>query len=236
MEVIILEGESGSGKSYSLRNLKPQQCVYITPNAKPLPWRGAMKDWKDRVIHTNELKDLPAIIKECVQKGNRIVIVDDFTHFQNARLLSAEFLAQGTSRDNKFTRWETFGRDVYNAIFGLQEALAAYPAYVVLINHTSTDQGGERVFKTFGKMTGNTVDPVSYARIVLHARVISEETELEKRYRFQTKSDGQYEAKSPPGMFAGAFIPNDIMAVLRAMHAYDNAVEEKPKPAEPEGA
>lgn len=231
MEVIFLEGESGGGKTYSLRNIKPGISAYISPNAKPLPWRGAAKDWAGRVIHTKELKDLPGVIRQCVNNGIKIIVIDDFTHFQNARLLSAEFLAAGTSKDNKFTRWETFGRDLYNAIFGLQDEFAAKQVYVILINHTMKDQDGERVFKTFGKMTGNTVDPVSYARVVLHARVIAEESDPEKRYVFQTNSDGQFEAKSPPGMFSGHLIPNDMDRVLRAIYAYDN-----PPAAQPENA
>ena len=41
-ETILILGESGQGKSTSLRNLNPKETFIISTTSKPLPWRG----WK----------------------------------------------------------------------------------------------------------------------------------------------------------------------------------------------
>ena len=41
-ETILVLGESGQGKSTSLRNLDPSETFIISTTSKPLPWRG----WK----------------------------------------------------------------------------------------------------------------------------------------------------------------------------------------------
>ena len=41
--LIYIIGEPGSGKTTSIRNLDPETTVILSPNAKPLPFRGANK-------------------------------------------------------------------------------------------------------------------------------------------------------------------------------------------------
>lgn len=41
-ETILVLGDSGCGKSSSLRNLNPSETFIISTTSKPLPWRG----WK----------------------------------------------------------------------------------------------------------------------------------------------------------------------------------------------
>lgn len=48
-ETILILGESGCGKSTSLRNLNPEETFIISTTAKPLPWRG----WKKNYIKFN---------------------------------------------------------------------------------------------------------------------------------------------------------------------------------------
>ena len=45
-EIILILGESGVGKSTSLRNLNPTETFIISTTSKPLPWRG----WKKNFI------------------------------------------------------------------------------------------------------------------------------------------------------------------------------------------
>ena len=45
-ETILILGESGRGKTTSLRNLNPKETFIISTTAKPLPWRG----WKKQYV------------------------------------------------------------------------------------------------------------------------------------------------------------------------------------------
>ena len=49
---ICVCGESGTGKSTSLRNLNPEETFIISTTAKPLPFRG----WKKNYKHLNFYK------------------------------------------------------------------------------------------------------------------------------------------------------------------------------------
>ena len=42
---VFILGESGSGKSTSLRNLNPDQTIVLQAVKKPLPFRNAWKPW-----------------------------------------------------------------------------------------------------------------------------------------------------------------------------------------------
>lgn len=53
-ETILILGESGQGKSTSLRNLNPKETFLISTTSKPLPWRG----WK-KMYHKFDPKTSP---------------------------------------------------------------------------------------------------------------------------------------------------------------------------------
>ena len=46
-ETILILGESGMGKSTSLRNLNPKETFIISTTSKPLPWRGWKKNYTE---------------------------------------------------------------------------------------------------------------------------------------------------------------------------------------------
>ena len=230
VEIVILLGHSGSGKTYSLRNIPPKEAVYLAANSKSLPWRGAATGMGKRTILCNELSEIPRKVEAYIAKGAKYIIIDDFSHTINARTLSMQFMADGAGA-NKYSRYEKLGRDIYNTVFNLADRLSTEkPAkgeedrkvFIVLMNHTMTDtSSGREVFKSSGKMVGNTIDPVSYARICLHSLVLPDQKKPEDRYKFLTNDDGIHEAKSPPEMLSDQYIPNDMYAVLQAAEEFD---------------
>lgn len=220
-EIIIIEGESGSGKTTSLRNIDPKRSFLLAPNDKKLPWKGGDAAWGTRKKVLADMNEIPILLDKIMSQkpDTKYVFIEDHTHFQNLRTLSPAFLQSGQGA-NKYARWETFGRDVYATIFGKARELPK-TLTIVLLAHVQKDGDGVSSFKTFGKMVGNSVDPVSYARVVLHTLVIAEKKKAEERYVFLTNSDGQHEAKSPIDMFKDLHIPNDLAAVLKVIEDYD---------------
>lgn len=219
-ELIIIEGESGVGKSHSLINMPSEKTLILANSDKKVPFAGANK-WLKRTKVVDDMTKLPDLLRKCDAAKIPYVVVEDHTHFQNARILSEGFKVAGQSSQNKYTRWETFGRDVYSSIFGIAKELKNIQ-YIVVMAHVSKDADGMYSFKTFGKMVGNTVDPVSYARIVLHGVVDPDKKKPEEKHLFITNHDGIHEAKSPAGMFPPT-IPNDLLAVIEAVDKYDQA-------------
>lgn len=223
-EIIIVEGESGTGKSTSLRNMPVEKSIILAASDKALPFRNGAA-WIPRIKVLNDMIDIPAWLekvdsprKDGSPTGIDYVIIEDHTHFQNKRILSDKF-SQAGAGTNKYKRWEDFGKDVYNTIFGMAEKLKNIK-FIVIMAHVTKDADGIYSFKTFGKMVGNTVDPVSYARIVLHAIADADKKEAKDRYVFITNNDGVHEAKSPMDMFPQR-ITNDLWAAIQAIEAYD---------------
>lgn len=217
--MIIIEGESGSGKTTSLRNLPPEQSVILRPNTKEPVWPGWKKQgWEKRLIAVSRPRDIGEKLKAISNKPSiKYAVIEDFTHAQAAVTRSEGFMDAGRSK-NPFQRWEEFGVEVHNSIFAILPQLRS-DLIVIMINHVDSDQGGRKAFRTFGKVIGNTTVPVSHVEIVLHTIILSEKP-LNERYVFLTHDDGMREAKTPMGMFEDDHIPNDIMLVIKRMNEY----------------
>ena len=104
-ETIAIVGESGTGKSTSLRNLNPEETFIISATGKPLPFRGWKKNyiplakdkesgkWVGNYFVSSKwdtiIKILTIINKQLPQIKQ--VIIDDFQY-----VLSYEFVDRAT--------------------------------------------------------------------------------------------------------------------------------------------
>ena len=105
----LILGESGTGKSTSMRNINPEEAILIKPIGKPLPFKS--KDWlawdarakKGTVVTTDKWDVIVAVIKRAHEYGKRIVIVDDFQY-----VMSNEFMRR--SEEKSFDKFTEIGR------------------------------------------------------------------------------------------------------------------------------
>lgn len=224
---ILVQGMSGTGKSTAWRNIPAEQSMIITPNGKRLPFPGASKKYipldnstgKGNVITTNMLTEIPKWLKWINQaKHIKYVLLDDFTHYFSARIMSKDFLSQN-SGNAAFAKWNVFGSDVFNSIFA-QLPILREDLTLVINHHVSLNDMGKYTFKSAGKLLENTIDPVSFFTYVLHSRIIKTETGME--YKLQTNDDGVYECKTPMGCFEELLIDNDMKEVIDVISKYES--------------
>ena len=229
-EVIIIEGPSGTGKSTSLRNIDPKlmNAALIVPNSKPLPFRGGDAKWGKRKILVTEMNDISKAVDNLVQAGVKNIIIEDFSHYFNTRILSDDFMSK-SSGSATFERWKHFARDVMKALF-LKAPKMPADVRIIVMHHVDRTEDNFHKFKIFGRLLGDNLDPVSYVRIVLHTTILPDK-KGDDRFVFQTQQDALKEAKSPMGMFTEMYIPNDLAEVIKAITAYDSG-EEVPVPVE----
>jgi hypothetical protein len=230
-EVIIIEGPSGTGKTTALRNIDPiaRKAVILTPNTKPLPFRGGDAKWAKTKFLIDEINMIPVKLDSLSAKGVKLFVIEDFSQFFIGRILSDGFMAQ-SSGNAVFERWKFFARDVMQSIF-LKAAMLPADVKIVILHHTDINESGYSKFKIFGKLLADHLDPVSYVRIVLQSTILADKENVEDRFVFQTQQDNLREAKTPMGMFESMYIHNDLEAVLQAIEAYDAA--ESVAPAAP---
>ncbi|WP_170992865.1 ATP-binding protein, partial [Escherichia coli] len=118
---ILILGESGTGKSTSMRNINPEEAILIKPIGKPLPFKS--KNWlawdarakKGTVVTTDKWDVIVAVIKRAHEYGKRIVIVDDFQY-----VMSNEFMRR--SEEKSFDKFTEIGRHAWEVIKAAQDA------------------------------------------------------------------------------------------------------------------
>lgn len=190
---ILVMGESGTGKSTSLRNLDPAITAIVNPVGKPLPFKGQGKF----TMLNNEIKssNIVAWMKGQVKAGKKIIIVDDFQY-----LLSIPYMNR--IHEGGWDKWNDFGGDYFSII----DVCAELPedVRVYYLSHCETLDNGITTIKLIGKLLREKITIEGLFTIVLRTSVIDGE------YYFLTQNSGKDTVKSPMGMFTEYAVTNDL--------------------------
>lgn len=216
---ILTIGEQGTGKSTAWETMSPATTVILTPNSKPFPWPGSSKDYvvgKNR-IQTKELTQVPALLEKINKDMPQItaILIEDFTHFFNARTTSKAFAARKLGND-AFAKWGELAADVA-ACIDIGDTFRNDLA-IVYNAHTEMNDDGLIAMLTPGKLLDRDIKPPSYFTYVLHSLAVKGEKGIE--YKFLTNKNGTHDAKSPRGCFKELLIPNDMKLVLETIRQY----------------
>lgn len=195
--LVMIYGQSGTGKSTSLRNFKNEDVAVVNVSGKPLPFRGGIKPYNS----DNYTKIMAAISKT----DRKSIVIDDATY-----LMVNEFM-----RTAKQTGYQKY-TDMAVSFNQLIEFAASLPddKIVYFMGHSDQADDGREHFKTIGKMLDNYVTVEGRFTIVLKTVV------QDGKYMFATQNNGQDTVKSPMGMFDAALIDNDLKAVDDAIREY----------------
>jgi len=195
--LVMVYGQSGTGKSTSLRNFKHEEIAVVNVSGKPLPFRGNIKPY-----NSDNYGKIMAAIKATDRKS---IVIDDATY-----LMVNEFM-----RNAKQVGFQKF-TDMACNFNSLVELAASLPddKIVYFMGHSDQADDGREHFKTIGKMLDNYVTLEGRFTIVLKTVV------QDGRYMFSTQNNGQDTVKSPMGLFDQPLIDNDLKAVDDAIREY----------------
>lgn len=211
-KVICIMGESGSGKTTSMRNLNPEETFYIDCDRKGLSWKGWRKQYnkenKNYLNTSSSLKIEQAMVKinEAVPEIKYIVI-DTI----NAIMIDDEM---NRMKDKGYDKWQDLAIAVYNIIataLFLRDDLT-----VIFTAHTQTERDESGYVFTHIKTSGKKLDKIvleSKFTTVLLAKC------KDGKYVFETQARNST-AKSPMGAFEEFEIDNDIVKVIQALEEY----------------
>jgi hypothetical protein len=203
--VTLILGESGTGKSTSLRTLDPSKTLLIQAIKKPLPFKAA--GWKTRaslksegnVIQTDDAHLIEKLLRQSPQD---IVVIDDFQY-----VMANEFMRR--SQEKGYDKFSDIGRNAWNILMAAGDLAAHRRVYILA--HTQSNEQGHTSIKTIGKMLDDKITIEGMVTIVLRTSV------RDGDYFFATQNNGNDTTKSPLGMFAERLIPNDLSAVDEAI-------------------
>lgn len=190
----LILGESGSGKSTSLRNFDPSEVSVFNVASKPLPFRGGNKFPRMNGANYTQIEDA---LKKATKK---VYVIDD------SQYLSV-FANFGRAKETGYNKFVDMALDEYNLVQTVIKDTAP-DVIVYFLRHIDTNEQGKIKAKTIGKMLDNNLGGLEG----LFAIVLLAETDG-KDHWFTTQSDGYTTCKSPMEMFDDLKIPNDLKLV-----------------------
>jgi len=200
---IMVLGDSGTGKSSSLRNMDPNQTLLIQCIRKPLPFDSRRWNLRTKERPTGNVyqTDNSAHIERALTASTHpIVVIDDYQ-----AVMVNELMNRSTERGyDKFTELAKAAWSIFMLCGSLAEHRRVY-----ILAHTQTEDSGKIRMKTVGRMVDQTIVPEGFFTIVLRTELIN------GQYLFATQTNGQDPCKSPMGMFPEKHIENDLAAVDR---------------------
>lgn len=213
-KVIGIMGESGSGKTTSMKNLPPEETFYIDCDGKGLSWRG----WRNQysVENKNYFKtDIPDTVINLLNKINtqenmqhiKYIVIDTL----NGIMVADEVRRM---REKGYDKW----MDLAQCIWGILEHLYILrdDLTVIIICHSQTQKEDDGYTFTRIKTSGKKLSKLnveSKLTTVLYAEA------KDGRYIFHTHAD-RSTAKTPLGAFEQDEIENDITLVIKALEEY----------------
>ncbi len=195
--LVMIYGQSGTGKSTSLRNFDPNEIAVINVSGKPLPFRTKMQTY-----NTDDYNKIMGAMQKTERKS---IVIDDATY-----LMVGEFM-----RNAKVVGYQKY-TDMAYSFNQLLEFASKLPddRIIYFIGHSEQADDGREHFKTIGKMLDNYVTVEGKFTIVLKTVV------QDGKYLFATHNNGQDTVKSPMGLFENDFIENDLKMVDTAIREY----------------
>ena len=211
-KVICIAGESGSGKTTSMRNLDPATTLYIDCDKKGLSWKG----WKSQYNTENRnyiRTDYVSRVMTALQKANRewtdknFVVIDTI----NGLMVADEMRR---SKEKGYDKWVDLAACVWDLVCYANEMRDDLT--VIFTAHTQTDHDEAGYMYTRIRTSGKKLDKIvleSKFTTVLLAKCV------DGKYLFETQARNST-AKSPMGAFETFEVENDIVEVIRALEDF----------------
>lgn len=210
-KLIGIYGEPATGKSTSLRNLPPEETLYIDADMKGLNWKGWKKEYNGdnkNYLKTN-YPQLAIKYLQLAEKGTyRYVVIDTV----NNLMVSDEMRR---CKEKGYDKWMDLAACIWELVDlpgSLRDDLT-----IILLFHSQTE---------------HTDDGYQFTRIKTNGRK-TEKNNIDSKFNWLLRTvkqdDGQYcfettahnsTSRTPLDAFEDEYIPNDIMKVIEVMEEY----------------
>ena len=196
--IVMLYGNSGSGKTTSLRNFQAGEMSVFNVSKKPFPFKCGFSH-----METDDYKTIKGAL---IKSQSPSVAIDDATY-----LIVNEFMR--TAKVSNFQKFTDMALNFWELVRFCNEQLPQ-DKIIYFIGHSEQSETGSEKFKTIGKLLDEKVCLEGLFTIVLKTVV------QDGKYYFSTQTNGQDTVKSPMGMFLTKYIPNDLKMVDETIRSF----------------
>ena len=198
---VLIMGESGTGKSTSMRNCDPAITAVVNPVGKPLPFKNHF----ETLDNVTDAREIIKYMKEQVKAGKKLIVVDDFQY-----ILAIPYMNR--IKETGWDKYNDFGANYFEII----DVCKDLPDDVVVayMTHLETLDNGLTTVKLIGKLLREKITIEGLFTIVLRTGV------YEAKYYFYTQNSGKDTVKSPLGMFQNYAIDNELNYVYDKIKNY----------------
>ena len=210
-KAVLIIGESGSGKTTSLRDLPSAETFYIDADGKGLSWKGWRKDFNTPNKNYIRTSDSDVILRYMSQaKANKNIkyfVIDTI----NAVMVDYEMATAKLKGYDKWIDLAEFGYSIAKEASNLRD-----DQVVIILGHAETVTTEDGYRQTRLKVNGRKLE-----KIVLESKftTVLLSRQMSDGYKFLTKGENTT-AKTPLGMFDESEIDNNIITVIKKLEEY----------------
>ena len=220
-KLVGIVGQTGTGKSSSIKHLNPEETYIINVAKKELPFKGSEKLYnveKKNYKEVDDANEISRLLKTISDKAPHIknIIIEDSNY-----IMGFNIVAKAT--EVGFTKFSVMARDMVD-LFRTARQLRDDITVFYLTHPETIEDGGEIIgykIKTAGKLIDNQVLLEGLLTVCLYTSV-EETKDGSATYSFVTNRYKKMPAKSPAGMFNDIKIPNDLQLVVNTLNEYYN--------------
>ena len=198
---ILIMGESGTGKSTSLRNCDPVTTAVVNPVGKPLPFKNHF----EMLNNETDAGKIVKYMKAQAATGKKLIVVDDFQY-----ILAVPYMNR--IKETGWDKYNDFGANYFEIINCCKDL--PDDVVVAYLTHLETLDNGLTTVKLIGKLLREKITIEGLFTVVLRTGV------NEAKYYFYTQNSGKDTVKSPLGMFPAYAIENDLNYVVDKIRNY----------------
>lgn len=223
---VMIIGESGSGKSASIRNLNPETTFIINVLGKALPFRSTgytlcdpSKEPKTgNVFNTDNTKMILNVLKYVSEHRPeiKVIVLDDLIY-----AATNEFMRR--AKEKSFDKFTDIGQNMWLLGDVPNKLRPDLTLFYLTHGEEDVDSEGRRFIrpKSLGKLIREKITFEGMFTTVLMAEKKIESDKVVK-HLFKTQNEGESVAKSPVGMFDELYIENDLLIVDSTIREYYN--------------